>query len=60
MTLTVKHYKPSDPEFEAIAKTITHVSHVKAISQKRTYIDAEPSGSKKLFRRLENVDKIRG
>lgn len=56
-----KHYKPGDPEFEEIAKTVTHVSRVKKISQKTTYIDADTSVSKMSHkRRGENVNHARG
>ena len=58
MSIEVKHLKPGDPEFDAIAKQITPIEKVHAISFRTTYIDADRHASRIFIRRNETVDKI--
>lgn len=57
MSITVKRITPDDPEFAAIAKTITPIEKItfdKALKYKGCYISAEQDSN---FRRKRNKGK---
>jgi hypothetical protein len=57
-TMPVKHYKPGTPEFEDVAKTITHISRVpRRDTDSKLWIDADKGPNKS--HRNETVDKLR-
>lgn len=41
----VTHLAPGHPDFESVARTITPIHRVHALSFTNTYIDAEPHGT---------------
>jgi len=55
--MTVKHFRPGDPEFQEIAKTVTPIHRVQNSSGKSTYIDAEPG--RHTLRRRESINLIK-
>ena len=57
--IQITRYQPGTPEFEEVAKTITPVGRVKQYTERRTYLNADVSGSKGLYRRMETIDKGR-
>ena len=57
--MTVKHYKPGTPEFDEIARTITHISKVPSRKpDPKLSITAEEPHTPKSFRN-ETIDKMR-
>ena len=56
--MNIKHYKPGDPEFDAIAKQITPIDRVHNSSYKTTYIDAERSGPRTIKRKRGSLNEL--
>lgn len=56
----VKVYRPGDPEFDAIAATITPLHKIrKGVSVESTYISAETTDDN-VLRRKESVNELKG
>lgn len=59
MAIVVKTFKPGDPEFEALAASVTPIGEIRGRRDPKLRISADQDNSRVPGRRKETVNKLR-